>query len=807
MKWKKYLLISISAGVLIFSKQIVRACAGMYYEFYSSTVFFGNETPEKPAYTPFYYTEHDVYYGEDLYWRNESASDKVNKNIILKEWVDYFDGKFSKQAIEGLLYHKGDENIFQKIKNDDPISIKNAFSIYLQQQRSSSVLDYLIYAKYCEINANQEAQAWPEEKTKPAKSNRALKAEGLAAIKNIHDPFLRMKYTFQILRMAFYNQNYTGVLELYTQLIGKEKDGSVAFTRNLGFKAGAYYHLDQRIKAGYFYTKMFANSDAYKLPALKSFQWAISKYTQNGTKDHFSSVYQLSKNDKERAVALEMKLLHTPSLALKGVKKIYGLYPKIEGFGVLINREVNKLEYLYFAEKIKIKNRVIWDTPNEKKSELKALNEVYLPYINKFEAFLDQLIMEEKIGSRSFWYLTKAYLASMQHKPIKIQQNLANAKKAGMSDREKALYERISLLHILYKSPKITSQTEATLLPKLQHLEQLAMQKKDKNFAKQQLEDLMSHIVAKKYLRQGDTIKGVYALAHSYLSYNYKTKGKRFYVSHGFRDLPGEILNRVSIKTLKKVIHFRENTPKSDFEKWLVESTYYTADVLKELLATKYIRQQKFRAAAAVLATTSISDDFTDPFMPQINDYLHPRNNGPRFTKLEYSERMAELKRIIQKNPDDAGALYGYAIALYNTSYYGQAWQLTAYHRSSTESKAYYKREWIDKELPDFRLDYYRAYKAEHYFLKTYKAAKSPELQAKALWGAAKCWQKRAPLTTEDLDDYEIKYDYISNWNHEDEYFQHSLNNPYFSKLEAHYLHTDFVQKARMTCDYFEDYL
>src|SRR5699024_7719092 len=137
--------------------------------------------------------------------------------------------------------------------------------------------------------------------------------------------------------------------------------------------------------------------------------------------------------------------------------------------------------------------------------------------------------------------------------------------------REQALYERIAILHVLFKSEKITPQVETKLLPKLKHLEQLAVQtNNDKNFAEQQLKDLMSHIVAGKYLQQGDTIKGVYALAHSKLGYNYRTKKRQFYVSRGFRDLPGEILNRISIETLKKIIHFRGEVQKSNFEQWLV---------------------------------------------------------------------------------------------------------------------------------------------------------------------------------------------------------------------------------------------
>src|SRR5699024_10165364 len=65
--------------------------------------------------------------------------------------------QFSSEEIEALLYHKGDDNIFKKIELGQPITINNAFSRYLQKHQSSTVLDYLTYAKYCEINAKINA--------------------------------------------------------------------------------------------------------------------------------------------------------------------------------------------------------------------------------------------------------------------------------------------------------------------------------------------------------------------------------------------------------------------------------------------------------------------------------------------------------------------------------------------------------------------------------------------------------------------------------------------------------------------------
>src|SRR5699024_6450298 len=109
----------------------------------------------------------------------------------------------------------------------------------------------------------------------------------------------------------------------------------------------------------------------------------------------------------------------------------------------------------------------------------------------------------------------------------------------------------------------------------------------------------------------------------------------------------------------------------SPFEQWLVDPTYYTTDVLTELLATKYIRRGNFKAAVRAFKQVDMPhEEFADPFMPHIGDQYHltSKDTLNKYTKLNFSKRMAELQKIIKENPDDAGALYGYAIALYNIS-------------------------------------------------------------------------------------------------------------------------------------------
>src|SRR5690606_2927745 len=142
------------------------------------------------------------------------------------------------------------------------------------QKKNKEFLDYLIYAKKCEINASEASPDWSENKKQPIQSNNSLKDEGLTAFKKERNDFLKMKYAFQVLRMAFYANQHDEVLSFFDEYLANKGDRSVAYTRIIGFKAGAHYRKGDKPLAGYYYAKMFDNSDAYKYEAMVSFDWS-----------------------------------------------------------------------------------------------------------------------------------------------------------------------------------------------------------------------------------------------------------------------------------------------------------------------------------------------------------------------------------------------------------------------------------------------------------------------------------------------------------------------------------------------------
>lgn len=804
---KKILVVSVAGTILLFSDQIIEACSD-FYQYDAYPQLYGNTAYDKSAYIPFNFVEGDQYY-YDFYddMNNEGRSQAILlKRAMISEWQNYTGSHISEKDIENFLYSSD----FKTKADLQTLSSTNGFAQFLIQSKNKAALDYWLYAKKCEANALDNYDDWEINKTPPQFSNQTLKEEGLKLLKNEKNDFLRMKYVFQVLRMSFYDKEYDEVLRLYDDLLPASRaDKSIAYARSVGFKAGAYYHKGDRPQAGYYYSKMFDINDAHKYEAMLSYEWSrftpdddIDDNWSRGT-DNIESILDHCKNNHEKAVVKVMQGLRAyPDLALDDIREAYDYDPYVEGIDVLINREINKIERDYFMFLIYDQNTldedITWYRDNRsylylEKDDRGSMLLTYPDYIKELNDFIYQLISDNKNGSQSLWHLTRAYISSMMNQPEIMNIELMNARNAGLKPAEESLYNVVSILHNLYKTDKITATTEAELLPLLQKLDYSA---KSVMKASYQFRDIMINLVGGKYLNQGDTTKAIYAMAHAV---SYDDDRGTFKSSQSFLDRHGAVLNRMSISELNKVQDFRSRSNKSDFEKWLVEKTYYTSEVLTELEGTKYLRMYDFKNAAKIFEKLNKTHELeSSPFMPYIADIIYPNpvKSSVKHTKLSFSKRMAELADIIDKNPNDAGALYGYAVALYNISYYGPNADLTYYFRSPSDKYGYFKNPG-DKLLSKEMQEHYRVYIAEDYFNRSAKATDDPELKAKALWGAAKCWNKRSTLNSES-DRF---------WRYNPAYYLNALKSPYFKKLNIELGDTDFIKEVKGRCDYYADYL
>ncbi|SDZ90912.1 hypothetical protein SAMN05192529_10415 [Arachidicoccus rhizosphaerae] len=815
MNWRKFTILSFSIIGAILVAKLTYSCIpeAIYYNYPS---FFGNKAPEQVAYRPFFYVSEDPYYNN--YDDQQQNNDDLLNLDNLKEWQDYTHQTCSLIDLDSLI-NKYPVQTLRDIStgNLNHLTVRqrqNTFSQWLFNNNKRDALQYLIFAKDCEPFVTTK-NYW-DTLTVNIDSSEILIKDGINKWNNTKDSFLKSRYAFQILRLAFYNKKYDRTLKLYDSLIGNASSNSRTLSdyRSLGLKAGVYFRRNNYPQAAYLYSKLFTGPDGVKQTAMLSFLWSIRHEQPKNSKTVLQSAYELCSDDHERAVMTIMQALRETDKALPLIKKAYALDPAIKGLDVIFNREINKMEERYLTYNIDQSNKIEYLSYFEYFEGQPAAMQAYLSdsvrktypgYLGQLNAFSQKMIKDQKSGSPAFWHLSSAYISYMLDDVEQMSREMSLAKSSGMNNEESQLFQVFEILKIIKNQDIITSETETLLLPQLKKLDMLADSNSDRN---QNFYSVMNLLLAPKYLAQKDTIKALYCMAHSrrenttshgysYINFfDFKSVPSKYRVDVSLTDRPGQLLDKMDIISLHKIQSYLDNSNHSPFDKWLVNNTYYNESTLKELEGTKYLRAFDFKSAAAILKNVPHLDSLSYPFemhILDITDTIYHQDTSIITTKYSFAKEMAALQQAIASDSNNTLALYKYALGLYAMSYYGRAPHLFIYYHSTSDEYKYYKTTQRD-QLPNVFQEYYGLYTAEKYFNLAAKAAKTATLKAKCIFGAAKCWQKRcADMDEKDYEDLN--------------YFAYSLTNPYFKTLSTQYSSSEFTKALYNTCSYYRDYL
>jgi hypothetical protein len=795
MNWKRSTALLTSSLVLSFVVyKIVIACTDGPdpYDYYPQ--FFAPSVNEAAAFQPFHYTGWIKYY-DDWYDRKDIDSSQSDAN--LKEWASYTGNQVSTADLDSFVYrfpYASLSSLYYNLEKAKPLKLSaeessNGMTKWFQQNKDLEALGYLMYAKQCEplVTSSSDWEA-PEQDTA---TRGKLMRNGLQLQKAAKHDAIRERYVYQILRLSFLNEAYKQTLQLYTSLVGDDKkQGTEIFYRCLGYKAGALFRLNRKAEAAYNYALVFDASDDLKKSSYMSFDWATTRDKK--------AVLALCKSPHETAVVQLMDGLNFYEQALPQLRAAYGADPAVRGLNILFTREINKVEERYQQDRLLAQRNLqsgIWyydkymgESPYQSE-ETKGRQSKWKTYLPQLIAFANQVQREGKTNTPGYWKLATAYLYSVNDEYDKAKAMLAQATDNDLTNRERSLREVINAVLLIRSNGKLDAKTEAGLLPQLQRIEKRG--ETDPVYAKI-YRDIMGTVVSTAYLQARDTVKAVYTLARIDKQYG------RFFVSEEYQDLPGTLLQYMSVAKLQDVQAFYASPGKSSWDRWLLQGSGYTLGNLRELEGTKYIRSYEWNKAVNVLQTVPDSvqqrNAFLSPFVAQIPDLIYPDSNVrvASYTKLQFAKEMQGLQ-----GKTDAASLYRYGCGLYTMSYYGWANAAFTYYRSSSDELAYYldpKRNNLPKEYQE----YYGVMSAENYFKQAAASATDKELKAKALWMAAKCWQKRCPVPP-GKSYWELFSDST--------YYLNALKNPYFARLKAESATADYYQDASVQCSYLADYL
>jgi hypothetical protein len=290
----------------------------------------------------------------------------------------------------------------------------------------------------------------------------------------------------------------------------------------------------------------------------------------------------------------------------------------------------------------------------------------------------------------------------------------------------------------------------------------------------------------------------VYALGKNALT----TEEGGYSWSTAFEDLPGTVLNMMSLDALHRAQAFARTGGKTPYEKWLLKGSPYSAGIMLELEGTRELRMHNFARAAEVLkGATPTGDEYWNlrhPFRADIREIVWSdaeTDSTGKMTKAAFAKRMADLEQQVTGGSADFAALFDYATGLYSMTYYGKAYHAFTYYRSSVDEKGYFDNA-ERRALPFWHRDFYTAESAEKAYLSALAKAPDEESKARTLFMLAKCWQKRSPEGPKDKDI----------WEWDEHYAQNAKKSPYFARLKKESATTAFYREALASCNYLSSY-
>jgi len=662
---------------------------------------------------------------DKLYGNYFEAVEKANQDDNLAEWAKRFCGDVKTEDLAYVIYKSSASELDLLLTATQSKSLQvhpnlqgNTFAEFVFEKKCTETLEYLLFAKQCEphVIANDRWQAPPRDK----EAMQALIAEGQRQFKHTKSAYIRLRYAYQIIRLAHYAGLPERVLELCEELLPKVDKQAARWGESIipwwieGHRAGALRKLGQNVEASYAYSLIFQHCPGRRASAYQSF------LIKND--DEWAACMRLCQSDAERATLFAIRAAGAESRALEEMVRIYEIDPKNKLLDGLLVQEIRKMERNLLGLEF-----------NDEKERNKRYHKLPRPYAGKYVIDLQRFVRNcrqaGEVDRPELWYLAEGYLEFLAGDYYAAEKTFrAVEPKLG----DKALKEQLAIFQMALKIASFERPDAAT---ERYAYELITSNKRYRQY--KSLPDFLQDKMAWLYLKN-------------------QQPGKAFLAQHPLNDLKPN----PQLDLLDNLIATALKSDKNSFELLLLKDN--PLHVLLDMKATLLMSTGQLEAAMETYKRMPVEswNDFGQfsPFKETIKDCM--ACNQQRSDTMSLSammnkgELLTELLNLDYKSKGDlegaARHYYLLGLASYNMSYYGYAWKAMDYFRSgSTWAKLHRARE----EEGDSRVFDHWKYpfgnrentglgRALYFFEKARTLAISPELAAKAAFQAARCEQK-----------------------------------------------------------------
>lgn len=760
----------IIALTLILASFKAFPCGGGYgldsYFFYN---IFEQTNINSRSYIPFLRDGYNTFYsGVD----GQLELDTRSGNIKL--WKDILPG-WSPEGIEAALYAESDNDFQSSWSGKKQGSEKR----YMQfARRCSNLLEFRYSWNYEEI-LNRKQQDISD-----------LLSTGLDLRKAVNNKQLSLRYSYQIIRILHYSNQYQEAIDYFNSNVKGQFDQDEMYWYTYDQVAGCYYSIGEYDRAAYMFLQVFENSQDRKPSAYLSYGFCVNKGYEG------QSYFQ---GTKDQVTYITLKSLRGFSDEIAGLKELYQVSPKSSKMELLFMRAVNNFE------------RELWPTYNGIKDDvLPEVDDRDMATIKELQGIANEMIGMSTPRKKAFWQLADSYLTFLTGDISQAQAKLEPISGSRKFQRQKEIFADI---YTVFSWNAIGEQEEMTLSAIMEKAE------KTKNY--------YDNIPAWKFL----------ILDHvGHLYYRNEKLAKSFLIHNQF----GSTVDVASLDLIEDLIEYESKPSKNSFEqKYITDNSISDntkLDYLKYVKGHYYLQQGDPESALPLLegnsfdqrgyglsqyvsafvfsnntqecfscSTTRIMVDSV--FLAGIYDFIEPE-----FSKASLAKNLLQLEEMTTDEKEWKRKLAHYLLGNYyynvSTSGYFRGtltgedncceYNFFPYHRNERTAEQYIEnREGYNLynvvgiarknfDLADLAYDHYEQ-------VLSYSTDK--ELNARVLYMMAKC----------ELDNMYQKYNY---WEYEGQVGEKEL--PYkqsFEKLSQEYADTKFYNKIYRECYFFREYV
>ena len=381
---------------------------------------------------------------DKLYGNYFETVEKANQDDNLAEWAKRFCGDVKTEDLAYVIYKAPASELdllltaTQSKSLTVPVNLQgNTFAEFVFEKKCTETLEYLLFAKQCEphVTANDRWQALPRNKD----AMQSLISEGKREFKRTKSAYIRLRYAYQIIRLAHYAGQYEQVLTLCEDLLPKVDKLHARWGESIipwwieGHRAGALLRLGRNVEASYAYAQVFEHCPGRRASAYQSF---LIK-----TDEEWAACLRLCQSDGERATLYAIRAAGAESKALEEMEKIYEIDPKNQLLEGLLVQEIRKMERNLLGLEF-----------NDEKEHNKRYHKLPRPYSGKYvidlQRFARKCRQEGQVARPALWYLAEGYLEFLAGDYYAAEQTF-RAVETKLDD--KALKEQLAIFQIALK--------------------------------------------------------------------------------------------------------------------------------------------------------------------------------------------------------------------------------------------------------------------------------------------------------------------------------------------------------------------